>query len=64
MTNVLSLMQPQQAAAPQSWRVYRNGRYIGITESNYAWASRYWSERARVTGASFTLRKYPEETSK
>ena len=62
MTDVLSLMQPQRAAAPQSWRVFRNGRYIGITESNYPWALRYWGERARVTGDNYQLRKYPEET--
>jgi hypothetical protein len=38
-----------------SWLVYRNGRHIGIVETNYAFASRYWAERARRTGARFTL---------
>jgi len=37
------------------WIVHRNGRPLGIIESNFAFASRYWAERARRTGARFTL---------
>ena len=27
------------------WKVYRYGKFIGIIESNYAWASKYWRTR-------------------
>jgi len=28
-----------------AWKVYRNGRFTGIVETNFAWASAYWSRR-------------------
>ena len=27
------------------WRVLLNGVYLGIKETNYAWASAYWRSR-------------------
>ena len=27
------------------WEVFRNGRSLGIIESNYAFASKYWATR-------------------
>jgi hypothetical protein len=28
-----------------SWRVFMNGKDLGIVESNFAWASVYWKSR-------------------
>ena len=30
-----------------SYRVLCNGRFIGIVESNYHWASAYWAKQCR-----------------
>jgi hypothetical protein len=38
-----------------SWAVHRNGRPIGIVETNFVFAISYWAERSRRTGARFTL---------
>lgn len=27
------------------WKVYRGKRFIGIIESNFLWASRYWTPK-------------------
>lgn len=29
-----------------AWKVYRNGKDLGIVESNYRYASQYWKSRA------------------
>lgn len=38
------------------WSVYMNGKYIGIKESNFQFASAYWVARRRE-GVVFSLRK-------
>jgi hypothetical protein len=30
---------------PTAWRVLKNGKDLGIIESNYSWASNYWRGR-------------------
>ena len=37
------------------YRVLRNGKYIGIIETNLPFARAYWAERQRITGARFRL---------
>lgn len=37
------------------WEVYRNNKPLGIVETDFAWASRYWSGRERLTGDRFRL---------
>ncbi len=39
----------------KAWRVYMNGKFLGITESNYHWAVGYWVKRARTTGNRYKL---------
>lgn len=39
------------------WEVIRGRTSIGIIETNFAFASAYWSERSRVTGLNFHLVK-------
>ena len=39
------------------WKVYINGKYIGIKESNYHYAKMYWSEVARTQHVSVKLIK-------
>lgn len=38
-----------------SWKVTRNGKDLGIIESNYPYASQYWEERSRQMGKYFKL---------
>jgi hypothetical protein len=37
------------------WQVYRNNKPIGIIETNFAFASKYWAKRSSATGAKFHL---------
>lgn len=37
------------------WDVMVNGQRLGITETNYAYASQYWAQRSRVTGKRYQL---------
>lgn len=37
------------------WKVYRDGAFTGILESNYPYALAYWRERAKITGYNFKL---------
>lgn len=36
------------------WKVYRNGKYLGIIETNHAWAKQYWSKRC-TDDSKYTL---------
>lgn len=38
-----------------NWAVFMDGKYLGIVESNYTWASKYWSRRAVLTGHVYRL---------
>lgn len=38
-----------------SWRVHKNGKPLGIVESNFPWASQYWAERSRISGNIYRL---------
>ncbi len=38
-----------------TWQVFMNGKFIGIEESNYPWASKYWASR-NTKERRFTLR--------
>jgi hypothetical protein len=29
-----------------SWKVYKFGKFIGIIETNFVWASQYWESRS------------------
>lgn len=42
------------------WSVYCGKKFIGIKESNYEFAFKYWSERSRITGKKFKLVKDEE----
>ena len=37
------------------WKVYRNGTFTGIVESNYHYAISYWRGREKATGYNFRL---------
>lgn len=39
------------------WRVFMNGKDLGIVESNFAYANDYWRERSRITGDRFILKQ-------
>lgn len=39
------------------WKVYIDGRDTGCIESNYAWASAYWQQRARQINAVIKLKR-------
>jgi len=39
------------------WKVYIDNQYSGIIETNYAWASTYWQNRARLTNSKIKLKK-------
>lgn len=28
-----------------AWKVYKHGKFLGIIETNFAWASAYWAKR-------------------
>ncbi len=43
------------AKNPGSWKVYKSGKYIGIIESNYPWASAYWKKKS-TPGVKYELR--------
>jgi hypothetical protein len=38
-----------------SWQVYRNDVPIGIIETNFTFATKYWAKRGFQTGAKFHL---------
>jgi hypothetical protein len=38
------------------WAVFKNGKYLGIKETNYAWASKYWANQCTQKD-KYTLRK-------
>jgi len=42
------------------YQVLKNGRFIGIVESNYVWASQYWAAQCRP-GVRYTLRDIPPQ---
>ena len=27
------------------WKVYKNGKFLGVVETNWEWASKYWAGR-------------------
>jgi hypothetical protein len=44
------------------YQVLKNGKFMGIIETNYVWASRYWAARCRPgspghPGVRYTLRE-------
>ena len=41
------------------WQVFKNGKPLGIFESDYPWASQYWAERSiNAQGDTYTLKKH------
>ena len=39
-----------------SWYVLKNGKFIGIIESNYPWASGYWAAQCKH-GVIYSLKQ-------
>lgn len=39
----------------QAWRVLEFGKEIGIVESHYGYAKKYWAERTKATGYEYEL---------
>ena len=46
------------------WEVRRNGKPLGVKETNYPFASKYWKDRSAKTGHKFTLHPLEEGTDK
>jgi len=43
------------------WKVIINGADVGIIETNYAWAKRWWEARAARLNYTVKLRYIPNE---
>ena len=41
----------------QAWRVYKNDKFTGITETNLAFASEFWTKQGRYTGHRYVLKQ-------
>lgn len=39
------------------WKVYRGNKWVGIIETNYTYAYKYWAEYGRRTGKKYRLIK-------
>lgn len=39
------------------WEVWRGEHFIGIVESNYGYAVKYWTEMMRLTGEKYKLKE-------
>ncbi len=46
------------------WKVIVNGKDSGIIETNYPYASKYWSYRSQITGKKIVLKRVDQVDSK
>ena len=50
------VLYQQQEKEMSAWRVMKNGKFFGITETNYKWASKYWAARC-TKETKYTLKE-------
>lgn len=50
--------------APTAWEVRKNGKPLGVKETNYPYASKYWADRSQKTGHKFTLHPQMESVER
>ncbi len=42
----------------KTWQVFKGNKFIGITESNYAYASKWWADYTSCTKRNPSKAKY------